>query len=63
MAATDTLDRNPSNNNNFLVVFTPHITELAEPPIEYFARSVNLPGWSMPGPWACTSFSTAFSGP
>lgn len=57
MTSPATLDRNPSNNNNFLVVFTPHITELAEPPVEYFARTVNLPGWSMPG--AATQYRNA----
>lgn len=49
MADNPQLDLNPANNNNFIVVFTPHVKELVQPPIEYFARTVNLPGWSMPG--------------
>ena len=46
---TSPLDLNPSNSNNFLLVFTPHLSEIVQPPVEYFARTVNLPGWSMPG--------------
>lgn len=44
-----TLDINPANNNNFIVIFAPSLENLAEPPVEYFARTVNLPSWSMPG--------------
>lgn len=43
------LDLNPANNNNFMIVLSPHVKDIASPPVQYFARTVNLPGWSMPG--------------
>lgn len=38
---------NPASNNSFILVFTD--TENPGSPVQYFARGVTLPGYSMPG--------------